>query len=241
MARIAAAGFWSLIRKSARSVRRCTERFQANLVPVRGRAPGAQAWLAVFLIVFASVSPGLCQTDPLKGEASLSETDGYARLLLTMADDVDVDVSTAGTILVINFKHPVDVPVDSLADGAPDYVSSARRDPDGMAIRLSLSRKVTVNTMSAGEKIFIDLLPDTWAGPPPSLPPEVIRELAERARAAERALRAQRAADAAKKRPPVRVRALMQPTFVRFVFEMPDGVNVSSMLTDQKLTLAFNA
>ncbi|HUN99306.1 MAG TPA: tetratricopeptide repeat protein, partial [Bradyrhizobium sp.] len=72
-------------------------------------------------------------------------------------------------------------------------------------------------------------------------PPEVIRELAERARAAERALRAQRAADAAKKRPPVRVRALMQPTFVRFVFEMPDGVNVSSMLTDQKLTLVFNA
>ena len=247
MARIAATGFWSLIRKSARSVQRCTERFQnrkrelgSDSVRI-GKALGVRAWLAAFLILLASAQPGLCQTDPLKGEATLSATDGYARLLLTMADDVDVDVTTAGTILVINFKRPVDISVDGLADAAPDYVSSARRDPDGMAIRLSLARKVTVNTMSAGEKIFIDLLPDNWAGPPPSLPPEVIRELAERARAAERALRAQRAADAAKKRPPVRVRALMQPTFVRFVFEMPDGVNVSSMLTDQKLTLAFNA
>jgi len=32
----------------------------------------------------------------------------------------------------------------------PDYVGSARRDPDGSAIRLSLQRRVTVNTMTAG-------------------------------------------------------------------------------------------
>ena len=38
----------------------------------------------------------------------------------------------------------------------------------------------------------------------------------------------------------MRVRASVQPTFVRFVFEMPDGVNVSSVLNDQKLTLQFN-
>ena len=71
--------------------------------------------------------------------------------------------------------------------------ASARRDPDGSAIRLSLARRVTVNTMTAGERVFIDLLPDTWTGAPPSLPAEVIRELSERARAAERALRQQRA------------------------------------------------
>src|SRR5262249_42354334 len=69
---------------------------------------------------------------------------------------------------------------------------------------------------------------------------EVVRELAERARAAERALRQQRAEALAKKRPPIRVRALVQPTFVRFVFEMPDGVGASSIFNDQKLTLSFN-
>jgi hypothetical protein len=68
---------------------------------------------------------------------------------------------------------------------------------------------------------------------------EVVRELAERARAAEKALRLQRAEAQAKKRPPIRVRALVQPTFVRFVFEMPDGVGASSVLNDGKLTLQF--
>ena len=197
--------------------------------------------LAAILILIGSTYPGFCENDPVKGEASLWAAGGYARLVLKLADDVDSEVTTAGNIVVIQFKHPVDIPVEAIADAVPDYVSSARRDPDGTAIRLSLSRRVTVSTMSAGERIFVDLLPDTWVGPPPSLPPEVIRELSERARAAERALRVQRATDAAKKRPPIRVRASVQPTFVRFVFEMPDGITVSSVLNDQKLTLFFNA
>lgn len=197
--------------------------------------------LAALLILIGSTYPGLCDNDPVKGEATLSAAGGYARLVLKLADDVDSEVTTAGNIIVIQFKHPVDIPVETIADAVPDYVSSARRDPDGTAIRLSLARRVTVNTMSAGERIFVDLLPDSWVGAPPSLPSDVIRELSERARAAERALRVQRATDAAKKRPPIRVRASVQPTFVRFVFEMPDGITVSSVLNDQKLTLFFNA
>jgi tetratricopeptide (TPR) repeat protein len=183
---------------------------------------------------------GLAQAQPVKGEATFSATDGYARLVLKLDEDVDSDVSVAGSIVVIRFKRPVDINVDKLSDAVPSYVGSARRDPDGAAIRISLARRVTVNAMTAGERIFVDLLPDNWSGLPPSLPQEVIRELSERARAAERALRAQRAAEAAKKRAPVRVRALVQPTFVRFVFELPDGASVSSALNEQKLALVFN-
>ena len=179
--------------------------------------------------------------DPVKGEATFAASGGYARLVLKLAEDVDSEVTAAGTIIVVRFKRPVDIPVDKIADAVPSYVSSARRDPDGSAIRLSLARRVTINTMTAGERIFVDLLPDSWTGLPPGLPPEVIRELSERARAAERALRQQRAASEATKRAPIRVRALVQPTFVRYVFEMPDGVGVSSVLNDQKLTLSFNA
>jgi tetratricopeptide (TPR) repeat protein len=141
---------------------------------------------------------------------------------------------------VIRFKRPVDINVDKLSDAVPSYVGSARRDPDGAAIRISLARRVTVNAMTAGERIFVDLLPDSWSGLPPSLPQEVIRELSERARVAERALRAQRAAEAALKRAPVRVRASVQPTFVRFVFELPDGASISSALNEQKLALVFS-
>ncbi len=232
MARTAAAGFWSLVRASARTASRWPEVRSLRSFP---------SLFAAILILIGSTCPGFCENDPVKGEATLSAAGGYARLVLKLADDLDSEVTTAGNIIVIQFKHPVDIPVEAIADAVPDYVSSARRDPDGTAIRLSLARRVTVNTMSAGERIFVDLLPDNWVGAPPSLPSDVIRELSERARAAERALRVQRATDAAKKRPPIRVRASVQPTFVRFVFEMPDGVTVSSVLNDQKLTLFFNA
>ncbi|MGJ4934186.1 tetratricopeptide repeat protein [Bradyrhizobium oligotrophicum] len=206
----------------------------------RARARAGLALLSAIVIglVLSTVAAGAA---PVPGEASLSAQDGYARLVLKFAEDVSADVTTAGSILLIRFDRPATVPIDRWVDAAPDYISSARGDPDGSALRLSLSRKVRVNTMTAGERVFIDLLPDSWTGPPPPLPAEVVRELAERARAAEKALRLQRAEAESKKRPPIRVRALVQPTFVRFVFEIPDGVGISSVLNDQKLSLFFTA
>ena len=213
--------------------------------PGRALARTACRWLngrlgLVLLLAGLTFAMPCRADDPVRGEATFSSAGGFARLVLKLAEDVESEVSTAGSIIIIHFKRPVDIPVDKLSDAVPDYVGSARRDPDGTAIRLSLARRATVNTMTAGERIFVDFLPDGWTGPPPPLPAEVIRELAARARAAERALRAQLAVTAARKKPPVRVRASVQPTFVRFVFEMPDGVNVSSVQNDQKLTLQFN-
>jgi len=203
--------------------------------------PKQAAWLAAGLMLLAATAPARAQAEPVKGEAALSAAGGFARLTIKLTEDVDSQVTAAGSIVVIRFRRPVEIPVGRLADAVPDYISSARVDPDRAAIRLSLARRVTVNTMTAGERVFVDFLPDGWNGPPPGLPQEVVRELSERARAAERALRLQRANAEAKKRPPVRVRASVQPTFVRFVFETPDGVGVSSVLNDQKLTLLFNA
>ncbi|WP_407188917.1 tetratricopeptide repeat protein [Bradyrhizobium centrosematis] len=224
MAREAAAGFVSRARASAWGLSRHV------------RHAGV---LAVCLLI--GLGAPARAADPVRGEASFSAGGGFARLVIKLGEDVPSEVTTAGSILIVRFDRPVDVPVDRVPEGAPDYINSARRDPDGSAIRLSLARRVTVNTMNAGERTFIDLLPEGWKGPPPSLPMDVVKELAERARIAERALRAQRAAAETKKRPPIRVRASVQPTFVRFVFEMPDGVGVSSVLNEQKLTLAFNA
>ncbi|MEO6947503.1 MAG: tetratricopeptide repeat protein, partial [Nitrobacter sp.] len=222
MARTTAAGYWSQARARAR-------RLWRGRIPVLGAA----------LLLLAVAFPNASRAQAVRGEASFTAANGFARLVLKLDDDVDSEVTVAGTILVIRFKRPVDIPVDKLSDAVPDYVGSARRDPDGSAIRLALARKVTVNTMTAGERVFVDLMPDSWKGPPPALPQEVVRELAERARAAERALREQHALEASKKRPPVRVRASVQPTFVRYVFELPDGAGVSSVLNDQKLTLTF--
>jgi tetratricopeptide (TPR) repeat protein len=225
MARNAARDFWSHVRAFAWMARRCL-----------AVAPLA-AIFACAVLNAASADPAA----PVKGEAKFAEANGFARLVLKLDGDVASDVTTAGSIVIIHFERPVDISVDRLGEEVPNYVASARLDPDGTAIRLSLARRVTINTMSAAERTFVDFLPDGWTGPPPPLPTEVVRELAERARVAERALRQQRAEAAAKKRPPIRVRALVQPTFVRYVFEMPDGVGASSMFNDQKLTISFNA
>ena len=201
MARTAAAGFWSQVRAALRT--RSLWRRRASR-------------LAVLILIAVLASPRLCLAEPVKAEATFTSAGGFARLVLKFSEDVGSEVTTAGSIIVIRFERPVDISVDRFADAVPDYVGSVRRDPDGMAIRLSLARRVTVNTMTAGERLFVDFLPDSWSGPPPNLPQEVVRELAERARIAERELRQQRALLEASKRPPVRVHASVQPTFVRF-------------------------
>src|ERR1700761_9455028 len=227
MARSSPKGFWSQVCAVAQAARGCLLR---PLVAV------------LMLASLLQIAPaGAAQLEPVKGEASFSNGGGFARLVFKFAQDVASEVTSAGSIVVIRFERPVAITADRLAESVPDYVGGVRVDPDGTAIRMSLARRVTINTMQAGERTFVDLLPDGWSGPPPPLPAEVVRALAERARAAERALRQQRADAQAKKRPPVRVRALVQPTFVRFVFEMPDGVGASSVFNDQKLTISFNA
>ena len=198
------------------------------------------ALLAVVLSV-AAPDPARSQDRPVKGTAVLASEAGFARLVIKLDEDVESEVMVAGSVLVIRFKRPVAVPIDKLSDAVPDYVGSARRDPDGGAIRLALQRKVTVNSMAAGERLYVDMMPDGWKGAPPSLPQDVLKELSDRARAAERALRQQRASLAAKAKAPIRVRAAVQPTFVRFVFEMPEGVGVNSTLSEQKLSLLFTA
>ena len=205
-----------------------------------GLRPVALALAAVLSVTLSPVVHS-APAEPVKGEATLTAQPGYARLVLKLQEYVPTEVTTAGAILVIQFKKPVMVPIDPLIDTVPAYVGLVRRDPDGMAIRMALTQKIRVNMMTAGERIFIDLLPEKWVGLPPALPAEVVKELSERAIAAERALRVQRMADEAKKRPPVRVRALTQPTFVRLVFEVPDGVNVSSALNGDRYSLSFGS
>ena len=197
--------------------------------------------LAVVALAIAVSFAHMAQADPVRGEATLTPQSNYARLVLQFQEDVPTEVTVAGSILVIQFKKQVAVPIDLLSEAAPAYVGSVRRDPDGTGIRMALTQKLRVNVMTAGERVFIDLLPEKWVGLPPALPAEVVKELSDRAIAAERALRIQKTADEARKRPPVRVRASVQPTFVRLVFEMPDGVSVSSSLAADKFSLSFTS
>ncbi len=143
-------------------------------------------------------------------------------------------------ILVVQFQKPVSVAVDRLGPAASEYIGAARRDPDGRALRFALTQKVKVSTMVAGDRLFVDLLPESWQGEPPPLPREVVEELAKKANEAERLTRLKAAAEEVQRNiPSVRVRVAMQPTFTRYIFDLPELTGVTAERGKDKLTLAF--
>ena len=194
--------------------------------------------LAALMMLF----PAKAGAAPVKGDIAVNTAGGYARMVFTLAEETEAEVRLANGIVIIAFKQAVDVPVDRIPMQASGYVNAARRDPDGGAVRLALNRKVTVNTMAAGEKLFVDLLPEGWSGLPPGLPQEVVEDLARRAREAEKKARAQQRVSRQRTLPPVRVRVGTQPTFTRYTFGLPALIAVSSERNDEnKLTLTFEA
>jgi tetratricopeptide (TPR) repeat protein len=194
---------------------------------------------ALLLLTIALPRPACAQA--IKGEVSAVMENGFARLVFTLAEDVESQVKVANGIIIVSYRRPIAVNVDKLAANAPGYVSAARRDPDGKAIRIALARKVTVNSMAAAERLFVDLLPEPWTGLPPGLPREVIDDLAKRAREADRKLRQQRVLARQAKMLPIRVRVASQPTFMRYIFDLPELIGVAAHNDKDRLTLTFDA
>jgi len=185
-----------------------------------GRA-AALAVCALFLVSGISVSGALAQV-PAKLESQ--DTEGYGRLILTFEDKLpEYKVSTSTGVVVISLGEATAPDMTRLPGQMSSYVAAARRDPDGRAIRIALSQPVSVNTMEAGEKLFVDLLPADWVGVPPGLPAEVVAELARRAEEAEERRRQQEILDRFLKSKPVELRITSLPTFTRFVFVW-DGI-----------------
>ncbi len=214
---------------------------RADATPRRPRQRARAFALAIVLAAFSCGAPNAARAAGVKAEVKVTTANGFARILITAEEEVESSVRLAGGIIVIAFKQPVDLSVDSIPIDAGKYVSAARRDPDGKGIRLALVRKVTVNSMAAAERLFIDLLPESWTGVPPGLPQDVIEDLARRAREAERKLRQQRQFAKSHSQPQIRVRVAAQPTFTRYVFDLPELMSVSSDRTKDGLTLVFAA
>ncbi|HUL88547.1 MAG TPA: tetratricopeptide repeat protein [Pseudolabrys sp.] len=212
--------------------------------PMRSRLKSVWHGVLAFVTALALLALGPASAaradDPIKGEVKAVLDGGYLRLMFQFDEAVEATTRVSGAIIVISFNKPVAVAVERLNVNAPEYVSAARRDPDGSAIRIALTRKVKLNTITAAERLYVDILPENWKGPMPGLPQEVIDELVRRARDAERQLHQQRAADRQKKPAVVRVKVANQPTFVRYVFTMPGTVNVVPERADGRLTLNFD-
>ncbi|MGE0675759.1 tetratricopeptide repeat protein [Pseudolabrys sp.] len=198
----------------------------------------ARCIVPALLAVLTFVPPA--HADPVRGDVRVTTDRGYARLVFRLDEQVDARIHLSGTVLILDFKKPIDVAVDRLNAAAPDYISAGRLDPDGKAVRLALVRGYRINMTPAAERLFVDILPTDWQGMLPGLPQEVIDELARRTREAERQLRQQRLFGKKQNDETVPVKVGTQPTFTRYVFDLPNFANVVPERSQDKLTLNFD-
>ncbi|TXN57560.1 tetratricopeptide repeat protein [Methylobacterium sp. WL2] len=172
------------------------------------------------LALLAAIEPALAaRLIVAKGSEAGSGPGGYGRIVLTFDRPVTVKAKLAGGILLLGYGERVTPGPERIAEEMPAFVSMVRRDPDGSGLRVALQRPYQANVQLAGERVFVDLLPEGWSGLPPPLPPEVVAELARRARVAEEALKARML-------PPARKALALElarlPTLTRLSLRLPD-------------------
>lgn len=181
-------------------------------------------------------APALAASATLRGDVM---PPGFGRLSLTFDEPTVTRIRVSNGVLVVAFGSSVKLDVAKIARELPAYVTIARVDPDGRGLRLALARPYRANLIEAGERAFIDLLPENWSGLLPGPPPEVIAEISERLRVAE--ARGREAARLAQEqRKTLSVRGASLPTLERLTFEAPPETSLMPDLVDGALTLSFN-
>ena len=201
----------------------------------------ARAALVCLILLFSPVavsflSPALAQdgteqtsaeaqkpADPGELQIEATKEEGFGRIVLNFAGRnllPQYSIKQDNSIFVLRFEERMkSSSVTALPRILPDYVSIARLDPDGKGVRIAFKENVRINTMEAGERLYIDLLPSDWTGLPPSLPADIVAELAKRAEKALRLARSlQQAQSATRIQPKLDIRIGEHPTFARFAF-----------------------
>ena len=204
-------------------------------------AAHARRWLGMLALVALMLAAPSHAEDRVKGDVKVFTDGGYVRLRFKFDEELPATIKLSWPILVVEFKKPVKLAaVDRLNASAPGVISAARIDPDGTAVRIALAQQVKLNSIPAAERLYVDLLPPQWSGVLPGLPQEVVDELASRAREAERQLHRVQATVKPPPPPTIRVKVATQPTFTRFIFDLPPAMNVTPARDDDKLTLTFD-
>ncbi len=171
------------------------------------------AWLVAFAV------PALA-ADRVQLHATAEA--GFGRLVLQFPDRLDLPGYRIGfdnNVLSVTFAEPVALPLPDVGAMLGDYLTIGRVDPDGRGVRFGLRTTVNIHSMEAGEKLFIDMMPPGWQGLPPALPPAVVAELTERAKAAAIvAEQTRKAAEARALNPKATLHVGRAPTFFRIEF-----------------------
>ncbi len=192
--------------------------------------------LAALSLGLGLSASALAASASLRGEAM---PPGFGRLALSFDEATPTRVRVSNGVLVVAFAGPVKVDVGKVVRELPDYIAMARVDPDGRGMRFALTRTYKANLIEAGDRVFVDLIPETWTGLLPGPPPEVIAQMAERLRLAEERNRvAARQPQPAPK--PLTLRAAKLPTLDRLILQAPGEPSLKTDLNDGTLIVSLD-
>lgn len=204
---------------------------------VRGFVRGALACLVFILLPLTVAAQERVGVEVQRHE-------NYARLIITFPDRLTLpahEVTSDNGVLVIGFDAALAGTLPDVGSALSEYVAVARFDPDMRSIRMGLRGPLQINTIEAGEQLYIDLLPTGWVGLPPSLPSETISRLAQRAEEAARIAEERRRAEMVLEyNPQATIRVGRHPTFARIIFDWNVGTKAVFSQEENRADIAFD-
>lgn len=168
-----------------------------------------------------------------------AEETGFGRIKLVWPDPVEVQQQATSGVLVLNFSRPFEARLDDLPLDMPNYVALARQDTSGRTLRIALKFPFTVETLTASNEVYVNLVPAARAAEMPGLPAEVVARERAAAEAREKAEAARRAIALAEL-PDVPVRIGVHPAYSRIVMAWPEGTEYSVSRQGAELELSFD-
>jgi len=196
------------------------------------------------MIFVVLVSGGLAASGSEKVGVTARQMAGFGRVVLTFENRLDLPsfkTRNENGVLSFEFSVPMDVILPDISGELPDFIAVSRVDPDLMGIRFGLKSEVRVNTIKAGEQLYIDFLPPNWQGLPPGLPPEVVANLATRAQDAQKMAELRRRIELARlNNPEVSLSVGRHPTFIRLLFKWSEDTSAEYTLKEETAKIKFS-
>src|SRR3569832_1726789 len=174
--------------------------------------------LAAMVLVLAGATGAAADT------LNVSTSSGFARLLFTFTPKSNVHASVDGGVLTLVFDRKSSITATTIAQNASAYANGPRVDGDGRTYRFALVQPVRIHASASVFLVVIDLVPQSFVGTPPDLPPPPLPP--------------PKTVDV-NGLPTIAVRAGGYQNFTRLVFDWPHDVKYSVMPGAGKIGIRY--
>jgi hypothetical protein len=188
-----------------------------------------RAKIAAYSLLFAALAVALPSRAQVaaKDGVTISTASGYARMLFRFQEPTPVSASVADGVLTIRVGRGIDMTPENFIVRLGPYVTSGRRDDDGLTYRFALSAPVALHSSTQGNLTAVDLVPDSFKGVPPDLPVPPPPPKKEPPKVSEL--------------PAIKVRVGEYSNFTRLVFDWPAEIMYTPYPGKGRISIRFDA